>query len=300
MIIKKIKNIIKRIVPATYRKIDESDKKLQKQIKALQAQIKEYQKPILDFICYSEIMHEAKRVHETTYPKYRNFLKGKDVAIIGSGPSLDCFNSIDDCVQIGVNSTIFSEKTKLDYLFFQDYNLNYIHELKKIIEKRKNNNLKVFVGMHYYKHITPVPLYEIEALNAEQYFFHGRFQDDYYPWSFTLDISEKPFVFCVSTIFIALQFALYTHPKRIFVVGCDCSSDHYSGNILNIPISDRILEYLLKYWVKFKDFANRFYPDIEIISINPVGLKGLFHDVYTEEYLIEHPEIDQNKVEIYR
>ena len=41
-------------------------------------------------------------------------------------------------------------------------------------------------------------------------------------------------------------------------------------------------------------------PDIEIISINPVGLKGLFHDVYTEEYLIDHPEINREEIEIFK
>ena len=35
-------------------------------------------------------------------------------------------------------------------------------------------------------------------------------------------------------------------------------------------------------WKELKEFANAFYPDIEIISINPVGLKGIFIDQYQE------------------
>lgn len=42
------------------------------------------------------------------------------------------------------------------------------------------------------------------------------------------------------------------------------------------------------------------YPDMEIISVNPVGLKGLFRDVYTESYLNDHPEIDRKTVEILK
>ena len=34
-----------------------------------------------------------------------------------------------------------------------------------------------------------------------------------------------------------------------------------------------------------KKFSALHYPDMEIISVNPVGLKGMFHDVYTESYL---------------
>jgi hypothetical protein len=33
-------------------------------------------------------------------------------------------------------------------------------------------------------------------------------------------------------------------------------------------------------WKDLKKFAQIYYPDTEIISINPVGLKGLFTDVY--------------------
>ena len=37
-------------------------------------------------------------------------------------------------------------------------------------------------------------------------------------------------------------------------------------------------------YARLKTFADQYYPDTEIISINPVGLKGLFKDIYTEEY----------------
>lgn len=33
-------------------------------------------------------------------------------------------------------------------------------------------------------------------------------------------------------------------------------------------------------WQEIKQFSDRYYPDIEIISINPVGLKGLFKEEY--------------------
>ena len=37
---------------------------------------------------------------------------------------------------------------------------------------------------------------------------------------------------------------------------------------------------------------------MEIISVNPVGLKGMFHDMYTESYLDAHPEIDRERCEV--
>lgn len=296
----KLKNIFKRIIPATYNKIDKSDKKIQKQIR-------EFKKPLYDFIRYTEIMYEAKATHETIFPKYKNILRGKDVVIIGNGPTLDKWIPIDDCIQMGVNSSIFLEKLKLNYLFWQDYDLTYIQKLKELLKKRKDINCKLFVGMHYNPKVTPIPLYEIEALKAEPYFFYeGIICPDFFPWPFTIDISQKPFFFYYSTIFIALQFALYTHPKKIFIVGCDCNTvGHHSGYVhggdpQDDPFTPQKCELLKDGWIRFKSFASRLYPDIEIISINPLGLKGLFHDVYTEEYLVEHPEINRNEVEIYR
>ena len=42
-------------------------------------------------------------------------------------------------------------------------------------------------------------------------------------------------------------------------------------------------EKVLNCWLKLRDFIKAFYPDIEIVSINPVGLKGLFKDCYQNE-----------------
>jgi hypothetical protein len=36
-------------------------------------------------------------------------------------------------------------------------------------------------------------------------------------------------------------------------------------------------------WNEFKKFASIYYPKTEIISINPIGLKGLFKDIYTDK-----------------
>ena len=55
---------------------------------------------------------------------------------------------------------------------------------------------------------------------------------------------------------------------------------------------------ILQNWKILKSFADQFYPDVEIISINPIGLRELFKDVYTESFLKAHPEINLNEVEL--
>ena len=87
--------------------------------------------------------------------------------------------------------------------------------------------------------------------------------------------------------FPALQFALWTRPKRIYLVGCDCSSLGYCSGILDktaaqtkFPLD---VERLLYGWTKMKEFIEKFYPDVEIVSVNPVGLKGMFKDIETQK-----------------
>ena len=45
-----------------------------------------------------------------------------------------------------------------------------------------------------------------------------------------------------------------------------------------------------------QNFIMKYYDDVEIISVNPIGLRGMFKDVYTREFLKDHPEIDPKTV----
>ncbi|HIS88642.1 TPA: hypothetical protein IAA87_04365, partial [Candidatus Avigastranaerophilus faecigallinarum] len=101
------------------------------------------------------------------------------------------------------------------------------------------------------------------------------------------DLTIEPIGDFQGTIFSALQFICYTNPQKLYIVACDCTSSVNK----EIQVLNANLSYQLKYWQSFKNFVSEVYPDLEIISINPVGLKGMFKDVYTKEYLFDHPEI---------
>ena len=82
----------------------------------------------------------------------------------------------------------------------------------------------------------------------------------------------------------ALQFALWTNPKRIYLVGADCTSNGHAEGLgyhkLKGSAQDDFSRLLLG-WKKIADYIKNYYPQIEIVSVNPVGLKGLFKDIYT-------------------
>ena len=115
-----------------------------------------------------------------------------------------------------------------------------------------------------------------------------------------MDITYYPLMGYYSIIFQALHFALYTRPKRLLLVGCDCSMNgHYDGAEQNFFADNPLIPIWIKGYKALKLFSEQHYPDMEIISVNPVGLKGLFHDMYTESYLDAHPELDRETCEIF-
>lgn len=248
-------------------------------IKELLKQNDEYQKRNIQYIEFSELQMEAAFVHRETFYKYRKINEGKDVAIIGSGPTLDKWRPKEDIVQIGVNGSFLSSNVQLDYWFMQDFNLKMITKAEEYL----NNDCKKFFGLHYMiPNVKPIPLVTSERMGAERYFFYDN-PVSMFPFDFTIDIASRPFITYGSTIFVALQFALYTHPKRIYIVGCDCSTGHFSSHESNLHNRDvGHMDVIMEGWRKFAQFSSAMYPDIDIVSINPIGLKGIFRDEYTE------------------
>ena len=86
-------------------------------------------------------------------------------------------------------------------------------------------------------------------------------------------INSEPFDGRNSVVFSAMQFALWTNPKTIYLVGCDCSEGYFDGQASQFNAS-----HLVSSWIQLKEFAGLYYPETKILSINPVGLKGVFDE----------------------
>jgi hypothetical protein len=177
-----------------------------------------------------------------------------------------------------VNGAYKFDEVEFDFLFFQDYcGLTYIEDVATLQAKK-------FYG------IVRHDLFKIDGRSplipesiairhcAARYYvntvyeprLNGRKND------FVYDLCAQPLTCYGSVIFPAMQFALWCCPARIFIVGCDVSNEGYfyeqGKNALNIEMN-------LLGWKKMKEFAHAFYPETEIISINPVGLRGIFTDI---------------------
>lgn len=217
-----------------------------------------------------------KEAHSKTFPQFKNCNAGKEIVLVASGPTMAYYNPLNDVLHLGVNKVYKNKNINLDYLFAMDYSIG-----EETIQNIVNyEGAKIFLGSFITdtadswlsKYVIPLKYYNKDNV----YKYYSEYPAKYgYP-----DIECCGLMDFGSVIFCAAQFALYTGVKKIYLVGCDCSSGYFDGTKNNVQGA----QFLIKGWKKFKIYAQTYYPDVEIVSINPVGLRGLFKDVYTKEF----------------
>ena len=240
-----------------------------------------YQKNLLTDL---SILQTSYNLHQQIFPKYKNINAGKDVVLIATGPSLKHFVPIENAVYVGVNKAFMYDKVKFDYLFLQDFAYPTEEYIDDFINYNKETTKKFIGYLNCFRlKNNIIPEKYSYCANVERYYILDPSKRDY----LTFDISTEPLADFGSIIFPAMQFICWTNPKRIYVVGCDCTNSGYYNNssLTKNPLNvDRVI----LGWNKIKEFGRIYYPDTEIISVNPVGLKGLFNEcIQTEELLIE-------------
>jgi hypothetical protein len=229
----------------------------------------------------------VQEINTKAFAKYRNINRGRDVVIVGSGPTLNYYEPIENAVTMGVNTTF--KKAKIDYLFLMDKNV-INDENKDLIIQYPCKKFFSFLGsldwnlpiiLRETKEVEEICINTVESCNPQK----GYYSNIYF------DITRAPVANLGSTIFAVAQFALWTYPKRIYIVGCDCTNfleGHFDGTRRfhgrNTPIGDKRF---VDGWKDIKRFRNIYYPDVEMITINPVGLKEIFKNVFTKRYIQE-------------
>jgi hypothetical protein len=224
-----------------------------------------------------------------------------DVFVIcGSGPTLNYYSPIHDAVHLGLNSVYENNSIKLDYIFAWDF----IHMSRidsRFYEKIREYPAQKILGRYLHEGHPQINEQMLTDLNAVTVFSSAligisELGECYQDPIIHYDIEHYPLMDFGSCAFGAFHFALYTGAKRILLVGIDNSLNGYFKKEHKQVYfkTDRLLEG----WKKVKAFCDIYYPDVEIVSVNPVGLTGIFKDVYTEEYLSLHPELRRPSTEI--
>jgi lipopolysaccharide biosynthesis glycosyltransferase/GT2 family glycosyltransferase len=232
-------------------------------------------------------------LHQKTFPQFKYANSGRDVVVAGAGPTLNYYTPINGAVHIGVNRTFMFEKIDLDYFFTLDYpNIKpYLHKISVYRPGKCQKFYGLFPELNNPLHIPDSECYKTSFL---------RYYVNYslYPHEeFFYDIENNPLANFWSVTFQAIQFGLYTNPDKLYLVGCDFTfGSYFNKENHNLSSNDKQIQGHVAVngdgWNKLKKYVRIYYPETEIISINPVGLRGMFEDRYTQEYLDDHPEID--------
>lgn len=230
----------------------------------------------------------AALLHQKSFAPWKGAFRGKSVVLIGAGPTVNYFEPIQDAIYVGCNRAFLFDKVKFDFLFSID---------KAGIEKyydeffayKKDSCIK-FIGDQNLGKDFQIPENKIPFENVYRYITYAGIEQ---VSKFNLDISTSPLHNAATVSLQALQFILYTQPKRVYIVGIDCtagSKKYFKSdgkefdNSLRNEDAHKLDEININLYKEIKAFAETYYPDTEIISINPVGLKGIFKDVYTDSY----------------
>lgn len=249
--------------------------------------------PMLRMMC---LANELRDIHRASFAEFKGCHRGQTVAVVGAGPTLNYYTQVKGTPHIGTNASFLKDGLSLDYYFIRHY-------ARELCDKLKDYNFVKFFARNewaeQHNDYDRIPEYLIEENNGRR-FFMGEPNNEIYE-----DITYYPLMGGYSIIFQALQFAIFTRPKRLLLIGCDCSyGGHFDGTSLRTEEDVLMPEQYVPCWIEgykqVKTFVEQYYPDMELISVNPVGLRGMFRDMYTESYLEEHSEIDRVKCEILK
>lgn len=243
------------------------------------------------FLNYAEINAKnisAALLHQNTFLPYKNYCKGeRAVVICGAGPTLQEYKPIEGAVHIALNRAFLYPKVDFDFVYAQDF--DGIKMVQQELIDYKGNHCVKLLGKG---NGGPKEIPESLALKCNAL----RFATDAYMiksgwWSkFILDIDSRPVGGMPNVGISVMQFALYLNPSILYIVGCDMSGGHFVNKNQSVKEMEEEKKELEREWSKHeklidkwnecKEFAARYYPDTRIISVNPVGLKGIFEDLY--------------------
>ena len=240
-------------------------------------------------------------LHQKTFNGYKNKYQYKSIVLVGAGPTVNFYHPINNTINVGLNRAFLKSEINFDYLFSID---------RAGLETAIENYSDAFFRYHAVKFVGDQNLgkeFQIPESVILKYenVFRYKTTACLVANNFALDLESQPLGNYASVALQAIQFILYTNPAKVYLVGIDCtaaSQQHFLGAVYdnanrkeNLAQNDKTN---IAAWKKLKEFAETYYPETEIISINPIGLKGMFRDVYTKEFLRKHPEIDEKSVEI--
>lgn len=224
-----------------------------------------------------DIYIPAAVTHKDVFLPFAGIYKDKDIVICGTGKTFAEYTFDIDAVHIAINHAIRRHPERYDYFFCSDYD-----ESTQIDITCAEQNPDCIKMYPYYMHphtpvgtINFIPQRYRQDTQARS--FYGLYKDPAKIDGFTAhpNLSVSPLVCYGTTAHFAFEFALWTHPRTIYLVGMDCADGHCEG-LGYAPQEGDVPESYIAGWRILKQFASCYYDDVRIQVVRPVGLKDIF------------------------
>ena len=223
------------------------------------------------------------KLHAKSFKGMKGVFSGKDVVIVGAGPSVVKYKPMRNCIHIGLNRACSLKDIRFDYLFAIDN-----RGIKNYYNDFSNVDCVKYVGDQGIGMEGQIPESVISTFKGDVRMYHtdaGHVSD--LESRFAVDLETQVLGNFSTVAMHAMQLAFYGCARRIYLVGIDCSATGHFDKSVKSESEQACYSNGMKAWagnafiswMKLKKFATIYYPNIEIISINPVGLKGLFKDI---------------------
>jgi hypothetical protein len=236
---------------------------------------------------------EASILHPRTFGYLKNRCEGKKIVIVAAGPTVKDYVPIKDAMHIGINRAFLLDKVKFDALVCSDY--RGIESVADDFVKYEEDTCLKFIDFRTVKKASFPSDFPNRIKHLRAYVKKGT--PSLKNMKINKELDKYPLWTGNTTAIQAMQIALWMNPKQIYLVGCDCSvgikyrKPLYFVDVKRDSAVDRNPEneefarnygdyedVLIYAWKRIKLFAEEHYPETEIISINPVGLKGVFKE----------------------
>ena len=235
-----------------------------------------------------------------------NIHQNQSAVVFGAGPSLLDYKEIDDgsFIRVSCNRQIFREEILPFHLYINvdggaGKKHSYASEFKEEIDYYQPLYAK-FYGVHWkvlydaYVDAEAIPfmIYTTKYRNHPYSDRAGRRNTTkvedvnlVHTVKFSKDISVLPPALNSNVAFPIMQILLYMGFSKIFLFGFDASGGgrwNYPTAYWNVERYGESIVQWPKRWYFFRKWQKEEYPDVKIINVNPVALKGMMdEDIYT-------------------
>lgn len=225
------------------------------------------------FLPFEKDLSKNKSPFNVIFSPYQNKHKGEKAILFATGPTLTVYDFLEDtgdCLRVGVNG-IALKPIALDYYFCGHLDNRSKLYLDKLPDYQVSEAKFGYISLDGIAGPQWLSLSRAKQLELKPYALTTDI-------TFGQDISQSALVNHL-IIFSALQFLVYSGVSQIYLVGSDATQLTSCDNLA--IDKDRNIKRIREIFLSFAAFAKS--SGVEIISINPIGLKGIFKDVSRQD-----------------